>query len=220
MSTVTKMTNVAIALQSALGAVKTITAISKAAPGVVTATHDFANGDFVVLSVQGMQQLDGKVYRVVNVSTTVSFQLEDVSSGTGIDTTTFDTFSSGTAKKITFGTTLSTVAEITMSGGDFDKVDTSVIHGNVKREIPGLASPVSIDIRHLWDISDAGQAAMKTASDAQTLLAVKFTFGTGGKIMVFSGYVGFTALPAGAFGEAIKSSGSIAAAATPSYYTA
>jgi len=220
MGTVTKMANVAIALQSALGVVKTITAISKAAPGVVSCTHDFANGDYVVLSVQGMQQLDGKVYRVCNVSTTVSFQLEDVSGGTGIDTTLFDTFSSGTAKKITFGTSLSTVAEITMSGGDFTKIDTSVIHSNVKREIPGLASPVSIDIKHLWDVSDAGQAAMKVASDVQTQLAVKITFGTGGKIMVFNGYVGYTALPAGTFGEAIKSSGSISATSTPSYYSA
>ncbi|MGZ8927134.1 MAG: phage tail tube protein [Methylobacter sp.] len=220
MSTITKMTNVAIALQSALGVAKTITGITKAAPGVVTATHDFANGDYVVLSVQGMQQLDGKVYRVCSVSTTVSFQLEDVTAGTGIDTTLFDTFSSGTAKKITFGTSLSTVAEISMSGGDFAKVDTSVIHANVKREIPGLASPVSIDIKHLWDITDAGQLAMKASSDAQTQLAIKVTFGVGGKVMVFNGYVGFTALPAGAFGEALKSSGSISATNAPTYYSA
>ena len=220
MGTVTKMANVAIALQSALGVVKTITAISKAAPGVVSCTHDFANGDYVVLSVQGMQQLDGKVYRVCNVSTTVSFQLEDVSGGTGINTTTFDTFSSGTAQKITFGTSLSTVAEITMSGGDFAKVDTSVIHSNIKREIRGLASPVSIDIKHLWDIADAGQAAMKSASDAQTQLAVKMTFGVGGKIMAFNGYVGYTALPAGTFGEALKASGSISATSAPTYYSA
>lgn len=213
------MANVGVAIQSALGIAKTITGITKAAPGVASATHDFANGDFVVLAVQGMQQLDGKVFRVCNVSTTVSFQLEDVSGGNGIDTTTFDTFSSGTAKKITFGTSLSTVSEATLSGGDFAKIDTSVIHANVKREIPGLASPVSIDIKHLWDFTDAGQAAMKAASDAQSQLAFKFTFGTGGKIMVFNGYTGFTALPAGAFGEAIKSSGTISATNNPTFYS-
>jgi hypothetical protein len=166
MAAVRTMTNVAIAMQSALGAEKTITAISKAAPGIVTATHDFINGDYVKMTVNGMQQLDGKVFRVCNIATTVSFQLEDVSGGAGISTLAYDTFSSGSCEKITFGTTLSTVAEITMSGGDFSKLDITVIHGNVKRERPGIASAVSVDIKHNWDITDAGQAAMKIASDA------------------------------------------------------
>jgi hypothetical protein len=207
-------------MQSALGVAKTITAITKAAPGVVTATHDFINGDYVVLTVQGMQQLDGKVYRVVNVSTTVSFQLEDVNGGTGISTVSFDTFASGTAQKITFGTSLTTVAEITMTGGDFSKVDSTVIHGNVKRERPGVASAVSIDIKHNWDITDAGQLAMRVASDAQTQLAMKITFGTGGNIMVFSGYVGYVGLPTGAFGDVIKSAANISANSIPTYYSA
>lgn len=210
------MTNVAIAMQSALGVLKTISAITKAAPGVVSATHDFSNGDYVILTVDGMQQLDGKVYRVCNVVSTTTFQLESVSGGTGIDTTTYDAFSSGSCQKITFGTTLSTVAEITMTGGDVSKIDTTVIHGNVKRERPGMASAVSIDIKHNWDITDAGQVAMKAASDAQTQLAIKVNFG--GSIMVFSGFVGFAALPTGSFGEVIKSVGNISANSIPVYY--
>lgn len=220
MSVIRKMSNVAVAVQSALGAAKTITAISKAAPGVVTATHDFANGDYVVLDVQGMWQVHDRVFRVCNVSTTVSFQLEDVSGGTGIDTTTYDTFTSGTAKKITFGTSITTMSDVTMAGGEFDKLDTTLIHSNVKTNIPGTANPFTMDFDHLWDVQDAGQIALKNASAAQSKLAFKFTFGVGGTIMVFNGYVGHSALPVAGALQVIKTKSSIDAQGTPSYYSA
>jgi len=204
MSTISKMSNVAVAMESALGAVKTITAITKAAPGVVSATHDFANGDYVILDVQGMWQLQGRVFRLVNVVGTTTFQLEDISGGTGIDTSAFDTFSSGTARKITFGTSITTMADVQMSGGEFDKLDTTVIHNNVKTNVPGTANPFAIDFDHLWDIADAGQIALLNASTSQAKKAFKFTFGTGGKIMVFNGYVGHSALPSAAALQVIK----------------
>jgi hypothetical protein len=215
-----KMSSVAVAMQSALGATKTITNISKAAPGVVTGTHDFANGDFVVLEVQGMYQLNGRVFRVCNVSTTVSFQLEDITGGTGISTVNFDTFASGNAKKITFGTSITTATSIDASGGDFSYIDTTTIHVNQKTQIPGVAEPIVKKFEHLWDIADAGQIAMKTASDAQTQLAFKLTYGTGGPIEVFTGYVGFTGSPNGSAQDKITSPASITAFGPPSYYSA
>ncbi len=220
MSTPRKMSNVSIAMQSALGVAKTITAISKAAPGVITATHDFSVGDFVALEVLGMSQLNGKVYRVGAVSTTVSFQLADVATSTLVDTTNFDTFTSGNAKKITFGNSITTASNISMSGGDFDFIDTTVIHSNQKTQIPGAANPIKVDLTHLWDISDAGQIAMKQASDLQTQMAFKFTFGTGGPIMVFTGYVGYVAAPTGSAQDKITSPSTITAFGAPNYYAA
>lgn len=220
MSTVRKMSNVAVAMQSALAAAKTISSITKAAPGVVTSTaHGYSNGDFLLMTVQGMFQLNGRVFRVAAV-TTDTFQLEDVSGGTGIDTTAMDTFASGTAQKITFGTSITTAAEINVSGGEFDFIDTTTIHGNQKTQIPGTANPISIALNHLWDISDAGQIAMKSASDLQAQRAFKFTFGTGGPIMVFTGYVGFTGAPTGAAQDKITSPSTVTAFGTPTYYSA
>ena len=67
MATATVWKNVAVAMQSALAAAKTITGITKASPGVVTSTaHGFSNGDYVFLSVSGMYQLNDKVVRVAN----------------------------------------------------------------------------------------------------------------------------------------------------------
>ena len=81
MASVKKWSNVAIAMQSALAAAKTITGITKAAPGVVSSTaHGYSNGDYVYLEVLGMWQLNGRVFRVCNVATD-SFRLEAVSGG-------------------------------------------------------------------------------------------------------------------------------------------
>jgi hypothetical protein len=220
MAEVRKMSNVAVAMQSALGAAKTITAITKASPGVVTSTaHGFSNGTYIELDVQGMYQLNAKVYRVVSVATD-TFQLENISGGTGLSTVEFDTFVSGSARAITFGNSITTAADIAVSGGDFEFIDTTVIHTNQKSQIPGSASPISISMNQLWDITDAGQIAMKLASDLQQKRAFRFTFGTGGPIMLFTGYVGYVAAPTGSAQDKIVSPSVITAFGSPTYYSA
>lgn len=212
MATVRKWSNVAVAMQSALAAADTITAITKANPGVVTATaHGLANGDYVLLTVNGMWQLNGKVVRVANV-TTNTFELE------GVNTTSFDTFSSGTAEAITFGTSITTATDINASGGDFEFIDTTTIHSNVKTQIPGAANPATYTFNNLWDVADAGLVALKAASDAQAQRAFKFTFGTAGQIMVYAGYVGATLLPTGSGQDKVITPVTITMFGTPTYY--
>ena len=102
MPTPTVWKNVAVAMQSALAAAKTITAITKANPGVATSTaHGYSNGEIVFLTISGMYQLNDKPVRVANV-TANTFELE------GVDTTLFETFSSGTAELVTLGTSITT----------------------------------------------------------------------------------------------------------------
>ena len=106
MATVRKWANVAVAMQSALAAAKTITAITKANPAVISSTaHGYSNGDYVLLAVQGMWQMDAKVVRVAS-SAADSFAAE------GVDSTDYETFSSGSAYKITFGTTITSATTI------------------------------------------------------------------------------------------------------------
>jgi hypothetical protein len=213
MATVRKWAGVAVAMQSALAAADTISAITKANPAVVTATaHGLNNGDYVYLQVQGMYQLDAKVVRVAN-KTTDTFECE------GVNSTSYETFSSGTAEAITFGTTITTATSMAASGGDFEFIDTTTIHDLVRKQIPGTANPITYTFDNLWDIADAGQIAMKAATDAQALRAFKFTFGTGGPIMVFVGYVGFTGAPTGSAQDKVTASASINAFGTPTYYS-
>jgi hypothetical protein len=204
-------------MQSALGANKTITAIAVGATATVTATHDFSAGDYVVFNVLGMHQINGEVYRVLSVSTTVSFVIEGTG-GASLDTTGFDAFTSGTCNKITFGTSITTATSMSASGGDFDFIDTTTIHANVKSEIPGVANPLKYSFDNLWDPSDAGQIAMKAASDAQATRAFKITFGTGGPIMVCNGYVGFAGAPTGSGQDKVVSPAVITAFGSPTYY--
>jgi hypothetical protein len=213
MATATKWSNIAIAVQSALAAADTITGITKANPGVVTSTaHGLVDGDIVVLTVQGMHQLDGRVARVAG-KTTDTFQLE------GIDTTLFDTFTSGTAELITFGTALATATSVSASGGDFEFIDVTTIHDNVKKQIPGLANPSTFSFDNIWDVSDAGLVALKAASDTQAKRAVRFTFANGQKLY-FTGYIGATLLPTGSAQEVVKTGVVITMFGKPTVYSA
>ena len=77
---------------------KTITGITNADPGVVTASsHGFLDGEFVVLSsVVGMTEVNGVTYKVAN-KTTNTFELNDVD-GNAVDTSTsgpYSTYTSG-----------------------------------------------------------------------------------------------------------------------------
>ena len=78
-----------------LEANKTITAITKANPGVVTSnSHGFANGDTVVISgVVGMTQVNGKRFKVASVATN-TFQLQDID-GNNVNTTSYTAYTSG-----------------------------------------------------------------------------------------------------------------------------
>jgi hypothetical protein len=211
MATARKWSNVAVAMQSALASAITITAISKAAEGVCTATNTLVNGDYVVLSVQGMRQVDDRVFRVKAVSGS-SFTLE------GEDTTLFDTFTSGTAQKVTFGTSITTATSINAAGGEFDFINTTTIHVAARSQIPGMPSSSTFSFDNIWDVSDAGLKAMKVASDAQAKRAFMFTFGSGGQVMVFNGYVGATLLPGGQAQGLVTTQTTITMNGTPSYY--
>lgn len=212
MATAKVWKNVAVAMQSALAAAKTITGITKASPGVATSVaHGYANGDYVYLTINGMYHVNEKVVRVAGVAAD-TFQLE------GVDTTLFDTFTSGTAEKITYGTSITTATTITASGGGFEFIPTTTIHGNVNTVIPGLPEASKLEMDNIHDISDAGLLAMKAASDAQARRAFKVQWGTGGQIMVVSGYVGASLLPGGSAQQLVTTPTVITMNGTPTYY--
>lgn len=181
---------VEVSIQSALAAADTITGITKANPGVVTATaHGLNNGDYVKLTVLGMTQVNGRVFRVAN-KTTDTFELE------GENTTNYTTFTSGTAEAITFGTTMSTAVGLQGSGGDSDFIDTTTIHDLQKTQIPGTPSAGVYNFDHIWDPADAALIALKAAADNQSQRCFKFKFLTGA-ILVFNGYIGMSFMPVG-----------------------
>lgn len=196
MAIINVWSKVGVAVQTLLGAAKTITAISKANPAVVTATHDYVVGDVVLLKLAGMAQLDYAVKRVLAVSTTVSFTLE------GVDSTLFDTFVSGTAEKITFGAAASTMQDINASGGEAAAIPVSTIHDDQDIEIPGNRSPLVYSFGSLWDVADPALLAIAGFDNTKTPACVRVTFATGARIL-FAAYMSASLAPVGSSGAAV-----------------
>jgi hypothetical protein len=206
--------NVAIAVQSALATALTITGITKANPAVVTYTGtDPSNGDYALLKVQGMSQMDYKIVRVANENGAANtFECE------GVDSTLYDTFTSGTAEIITFGTTLSVVGGLSASGGDFNMIDVTTIHDSVNKQIPGNANATVFNLTCNWDPADAGLIALKTAGDSKAIRCVKFTFADSTKYL-FAGYVGCTLAPTGSAQQKVETPVVITAYGRPTAYS-
>ena len=208
---------VGVAMQSALATAVTIDAISKADPALVEYTDagssDPSNGDYVILDVQGMFQMDEKVVRVASVNTTTDdFQAE------GIDSQLFDTFSSGTFQVITFGTTISTFTDITVSGGEPEFADITTIHDNVRRQAPTVTSPLVFSFESIFDATDTGLLALKQASDLNAQRSFRFTF-SDNSVMVFQGYVSAPLVPVGSAQDVVKTNVTITANGTPTFYS-
>lgn len=206
-----KWSNVQVLVQSSLDAAKTLTAIAVNATATVSSTsHGYANGDYVLLTVAGMYQVNGRVFRV-SASATNTFVLE------GEDTSSFDAFTSGTAQKITFGTAMTTATGLTAAGGEFDFIDTTTIHVNVRSQIPGLASAANYTFDSLWDPADLGLIALKSASDSQAQRCVQIKF-AGNQRVLFNGYVGATLLPTGNAQDLVKTSVTLTMFGRPTIY--
>lgn len=185
-----------MAMQSAIAAAKTITGITKAAPGVITATaHGYSNGDFVLLEISGMIELNYGVYEVTNVATD-TFQIIGPDGVTGIDTTSFNTFSTGTAKKLTLGTSITGVQGFSAQGGDIKFVDTTTVHDLRDKQRAVGASAMSYTLDLQWDPANAGQAAMKAAFESSASKAFKITW-PDGAYACWYGSVGYSGAPGG-----------------------
>ena len=81
---------------------KTVSAVTKANPGVVTtsADHGLSEGDFVTFTdIGGMTQLNGNVYKVGTVGSSTTFNLQD-SDGNDLNTSSYGTFSAGGSDKV------------------------------------------------------------------------------------------------------------------------
>lgn len=190
---------VKVAVQSALGTAKTITAISKASPAVASSVaHGFTDGAYLLLKLVGMAQLN---YRVVRVDTvlTDSFALE------GIDSTAFDDFVSGTAELITFGAQASTLQSFSPTGGEAAGIPVSTIHTDQDYEIPGNRSPIVIASNSLWVPTDPALLAMKGFDDIKTPGCVLLTFATGAKV-AFAAFMSCNISPQGDAGQVVTTS--------------
>lgn len=159
-----------LAIATGTGGAKTITAISKGNPCIITsAAHGLSNGDVVTLaSIGGMTELNG-VTAVVQFKTTNTFAI-------AVDSTSYTTYTSGgTATPQTY----TEIGEVkTWSGldGQANEIDVTHIRSTAKEYRLGLQDfgNFQIDLNQIF--GDAGQAALKAAKAAGTVKSCKITY--------------------------------------------
>ncbi len=185
-----------MSMQSAIASAKTLTGITKAAPGVFTAVaHGYSNGDIVLIEVEGMTEVNKRVFEVVSVATD-TFQVVGPDGTTGLDTTNFSTFSSGTVKKLTMGTSITGVQGFSSSGGEIKFTDSTTVHDTYDKQIVSGATALSYSLDMQWDPANAGQQAMQAAFQARASRAFKITWPSGAYVM-FYGSIGYSGAPGG-----------------------
>lgn len=206
-----------LSMESAIAAAKTITAATNAGPGVFTSVaHGYLDGEIILLEVEGMIEVNDRLFVVVNKATD-TFQLKNTATGSvGIDTTNYGVFSSGTAKKVTLGTTIPGVQEFSTSGGDIKFLDSTTVSDKVDKQIVSGATAMSYALTMQWDPSDAAQIAMLAAFDIRTQKGFKITW-PNGRYAMFYGTVGYSGAPGGGNQAITTSPAAVAMSGAPTY---
>ena len=205
-----------MAMQSAIAAAKTITVATNAAPGVFTSVaHGFIDGDIILLTIDGMPTLNKRPF-VVFAKAADTFQLADETGAAGMSTVGLGTFVSGTAQKVTMGTSITGCQEFSPSGGDAKMVDTTTVHDKTDKQMVVGASAMSYGLTMQWDPAAAGQKAMTAAFLASTSTVFRITW-PNGRFVMFYGSVGYNGAPGGANQGVTTSPATVALKGNPTY---
>ena len=188
---------VAVSIQTALAAADTITAITKANPAVASSTaHGMTNGDVCKISAAGMIEVNNMVVEVANV-TANTIELK------GVDSTLFNTFTSGSSQAVTFGAAAATITDVSSSGGEAKAIDITTIHDDTDREIPGNSTAISYSFNNIWDPADPALIELKKATLVKGTRSIKLTFATGAKVY-YDCYPSTSLAPGGSKGEVVS----------------
>ena len=140
-------------------------------------------------------ELHGYLCKVVSTATD-TFQVADVNGTTGIDTTLFSTFTSGTAKKVTLGTSITGVQDFNFAGGEIKVEDTTTVNDTQDTQIVVGATAQSADMTMQWDPASSAQQAMIAAFKTRANKGFKVLWPDGAFTMWY-GTVGYTGAPGG-----------------------
>jgi hypothetical protein len=182
---------VILALATAYGAVKNVTALTNAAPAVATsAAHGLTDGALIEVK-SGWQKLNDRIFRIDD-STTGAFSLE------GTDTTSQTIYPGGTGtgsvREITAFTQISQVTDTSTSGGDMQFATFSFLENDFESQIPTQASAQSFTLTIADDPTLPGYKALQAAAEKRDVRALRITF-PNGSVILYNGYVSFNETP-------------------------
>lgn len=204
--------NVDIDIQTSLGSVQTISSITKADPGLVTYVGaDPTVNDILVVDIAGMTELQSRAFAAKNVTggaNTLDF---------GEDTTDYHTFTSGSFQPVVLGASMTNVQDVSASGGEPEFADITTVHDQIRRRVPTVVSPFSIQFGCIFEPSDAAMIELATASRTLTTRVVKITFADG-SFMVGNAYISAAGVPTGSAQDVVKTNVNMEFQGLPTVY--
>lgn len=180
-----------VALSSIFGAVKEITNISNANPGVAdSAANAFANGDILLLS-SGWEEIDGRAVRASAIAVD-TFALE------GIDTTDLIRFPAelgvGTAKEVTDWVAIDQIIGTAFSGGEQQYWSYSPLDSRRTKQLPTERSAQTMTLTLADDQTRPWFNVLDAADRLGDTRILRITLPNGAKLF-YSGSVSFNKVP-------------------------
>lgn len=171
---VPKGRNCRVEIAATFSTAKTVTAVTKASPGVATSTsHGLAEGTIGYWAISaGMTELDGMAGSVDSTATN-TFNVE------GVDTTGFTTFSAGTFTPAATWLTLSPATSYSIAGGDADEINKTTLLDNAHQIDYGMLGAETVSFDQLSDTQHAAALQIEAAARANTDVTFRITLSNG-----------------------------------------
>jgi hypothetical protein len=170
-----------LAIASAFGSTKTMSAISNASEAVATleASHGVVENDIIEIT-SGWKRLNKRVVRADSVATN-DVTLEDVNTSS---TTNFPAGEgTGTIREISTWTTITQLKrEVGAGGGGFENADGTTLDDVRTQQIPIIAVGVELTFNPFWDPSLSWFTVVSAASQAGDPVPFRMTLASGEKI--------------------------------------
>ena len=173
---------VRVEIAATYGTPITVTAVTKAGPGVATsAAHGQSNDTCGYFSsVSGMVQLEDQAIRIKNKATD-TFELQ------GLNTTNYTAFTSGTFTPVATWATLSESTSYSLGGGASEKLDVTTLIDIVRKEGQGYLPVQSVTTNVIaQDTPSAAQLLLESAVQTQGRVTVRITLANGA-VRIFRG---------------------------------
>lgn len=202
---VPKGRNCRVEIAATYSTAKTVTAVTKAVPPVVTSTaHGLAEGTIGYFdTAAGMDELLGQAVSV-DATAANTFNAE------GLDSTSFGTLTSGTVTPVATWLTLSSATSYEIPEGAPDELDATTLLDRIKQTETGLMAAQNVQISKLSDMQLPALALVRAAALNNGYIVVRITLSNGER-RVFRGQPGLPgesqglgALASSGFGIKVK----------------
>ena len=204
--------NVDVDIETTRAAATPITSITKANPGLISYTGtDPVNNDVLVMSIAGMTELHTRAFAAKNV--VAASNTMDV----GEDTTGYHTFTSGSFQIATMGVSMINVQDVSASGGEPEFADITTIHDQIRRRVPTVVSPFSIQFGCIFEPGDPAMVELGKASRSLTTRVVRIVFADG-SFMVGNAYCSAAGVPTGSAQDVVKTNVNLEFQGLPTVY--